>query len=110
MHGLDASHPSLVLFRITLGDRRRRAPGLLLVVDGAVRGILTAGTDGEVIYSFGCDRRIEPIDGIMVFHGLSDALSWLEPRLGACASPDGYVSRDWQHEREPSAAPSAAEV
>lgn len=106
------STPSLVLFRITLGDRRRRAPGLLLVVDGGVRGLLTSGADGEVVYSLGCDRRIEPISGMMVFRDLGDALSWFEPRLGARVSSGGGVSRDWQSERsrDGSDIPSAAEA
>jgi hypothetical protein len=85
----------LGLFRIILADRELRAPALLLVLDAAVRGLLTTGPDGEVVFSFACDRRIEPVGGMMVFRDLEDALSWLTPRLGAHACPDAGASRDW---------------
>lgn len=101
------------LFRIMLGDRARRAPGLFVSVDAALRGLLTAGPDGEVIHAFACDRRIEPPGGMMIFRDLSDALSWLAPRLDARPSDGSLPSlgRDWRRRTAPGLnAPSAAEA
>jgi hypothetical protein len=56
---------SVALQGVRIGDRRRIARGWLVVADGAIRGILSAGTDGEVLFGFACDRRVTPEDGLM---------------------------------------------
>jgi hypothetical protein len=73
----------VALSPIRIGDRRRTARGWLVVSAGAVRGILSAGRDGEVIHAFACDRRIAPEGGLMVFRDLDETLAWLERRLPA---------------------------
>jgi hypothetical protein len=77
----------VALSPIRIGDRRRTARGWLVVSSGAVRGILSAGRDGEVIHAFACDRRITPEGGLMVFRDLDETLAWLERRLPAERPP-----------------------
>jgi hypothetical protein len=65
-----ANLAGVVLNPIRIGDRRRTARGWLVVSAGAVRGILSAGPDGEVIHAFACDRRIAPEGGLMIFRDI----------------------------------------
>jgi hypothetical protein len=81
------AHP-VQLFGITLGDRHRRARGIMLSVNGAVRALVAPRPDGEIVHAFACDTRVAPIGGMMVFHGWSDALAWFAPRLGAALPGD----------------------
>ncbi|GEM_PF-5457960 len=69
-----------VLYPVRLGDRGRRAAGWLVLSEGAVRGILSAGMDGEVILTAACDRRIQS-DPPMIFRDLAEAQAWLSKRL-----------------------------
>jgi len=70
------------LLPLRLGDPRRTAPGWLVVADGAVRAILAAGEDGEILHGFTCDRHVQP-DGLLVFRNLLEARAWMAKRLGA---------------------------
>jgi hypothetical protein len=81
------AHP-VHLFGITLGDRHRRARGVMLSVNGAVRALVTPRPDGEIVHAFACDTRVAPIGGMMMFRDFGDALAWFAPRLGAIASGD----------------------
>jgi hypothetical protein len=67
---------------VRMGDRRRTARGWLVVAEGALRGIMSAGPDGQVVHGFACDQRIAPgSDGVIVFQGLDEAYAWAEKRL-----------------------------
>lgn len=77
---LSTADQNVSLHGIRIGDRRRSARGWLIVADGAVRGILTAGQDGEILFSLACDRRIAANDAIGFRH-LNEAQAWLEKRL-----------------------------
>lgn len=67
---------------VLLGDKQERAQGWLVVSDGAVRAILTPADRVHSIYfSFACDRRVRPVEGIMTFRNLSHASTWLAARL-----------------------------
>lgn len=67
---------------VRLGDRARKAPGWLVVSDGAIRAILSEGEDGEIVLAMACDRRIQCED-LVVFGGLREAHAWLTKRLAA---------------------------
>lgn len=69
------------LHPIRLGDRRQTAPGWLIVAQGAVRGILSSGPEGQVLHGCVCDRRIFPPNGLMTFDNLDEAQAWLEFRM-----------------------------
>lgn len=81
-----AARDSVTLHGIRIGDRGRTARGWLVVSDGAVRGILSAGQDGEVLFGFSCDRRITP-EGVIVFRDIEEARVWLEKRLPTLPQP-----------------------
>lgn len=70
--------PHIGLHAVRLGDRKRTGIGWLVVAQGAVRGILSSGSDGEVVHAFACDQRILPKGGLMVFRDLDEAHAWLE--------------------------------
>lgn len=69
------------LYEIRVGDRRHMRQGWLILSEGAARGLLLAGEDGEILFGLAFDRRIRPLDEIMVFRDLSEAQAWLEKRL-----------------------------
>lgn len=74
-------HAAVGLSPVRLGDRGRTARGWLVVAEGALRGIMSAGADGqEVVFAFACDRRIEP-HGVMLFQDIVEAQAWVEKRL-----------------------------
>jgi hypothetical protein len=75
------------LYEIRLGDRRHMRRGWLILSEGAVRGLLLAGEDGEILFGLAFDRRIRPIDEIMVFRDLVEAQAWLEKRLLPANAP-----------------------
>lgn len=72
---------SVALQTVRLGDRGRTAKGWLVVSSGALRGILSEGPEGSVVFGFACDRRIMPEGELMIFVDLDEALAWLEKRL-----------------------------
>jgi hypothetical protein len=80
MNTTSVREDGVTLHGIRLGDRRRTARGWLAVAGGAVRAILSAGMDGEVLLGFACDRRVAP-EGLLVFHDIEEARAWLEKRL-----------------------------
>jgi hypothetical protein len=88
---------SMSLYPVKLGDRRRIASGWLVLSEGAVRGILSASADGEVLFGFACDRRIEPEGGMMQFRDLPEAHAWLERRLRSRARPGNRP--EWHDDR-----------
>jgi hypothetical protein len=71
----------VALSPIRIGDGPRTARGWLVVAHGAVRAILSAGDDGQIIHAFACDRRVVPEDGMMIFVDLDEAHAWFEKRL-----------------------------
>jgi hypothetical protein len=93
----------ITLHPIRLGDRRQTAPGWLIVAQGAVRGILSSGPDGQVLHACACDRRILPAGGLMLFQDLDEAQAWLEERLPATASraPSGRPQRASEEDVQP---------
>ncbi len=110
--GADTASPVPVvgLFPVRLGDGDRQAPALLVVCDAAIRAIIAPDEEGQVIHRFACDRRVQPIGGLMVFHDLRDALSWFEHRLGARRAA-GSLPMIWRESKtttdEASASPAA---
>lgn len=76
----------LRLHEIRLGDRRHMRQAWLVLHEGAVRGLLLAGDDGEILFGLSFDRRIRPVDDMMLFHDLAEAQAWLEKRLAAVAA------------------------
>jgi len=75
------------LYEISLGDRRHMRQGWLVLSEGAVRGLLIAGEDGEILFGLAFDRRIRPLDEMMVFRDLAEAQAWLEKRLATATAP-----------------------
>lgn len=71
------------LYEIRLGDRRHMRQAWLILSEGAARGLLLAGDDGEILFGLAFDRRIRPLDELMVFRELAEAQAWLEKRLAA---------------------------
>jgi hypothetical protein len=71
------------LYEISIGDRRHLRQAWLILSEGAVRGLLLAGDDGEVLFGLAFDRRIRPVEDVMVFRDLAEAQAWLEKRLTA---------------------------
>lgn len=64
---------SVSLHPVRLGDRHLTGQSWIIVAQGAVRGILGSGPDGEVLHGCACDRRILPPGGLMVFEDLDEA-------------------------------------
>jgi hypothetical protein len=91
--------PGVSLHPIRLGDRRQTASGWLIVAQGAVRGILSSGPDGQVLHGCACDRRILPPGGLMLFQDLDEAQAWLEERLPVEA-PHAPSGRPWPASEE----------
>jgi hypothetical protein len=87
------------LHPIRLGDRRQTAPGWLIVAQGAVRGILSSGPDGQVLHGCACDRRILPTGGLMRFEDLEAAQAWLEERLPS-EVPQAHSGAPWRASEE----------
>ena len=75
------------LYEIRLGDRRHMRRGWLILWEGAVRGLLIDGEDGEILFGLAFDRRIRPLDEMMVFRDLAEAQAWLEKRLEPANAP-----------------------
>jgi hypothetical protein len=69
------------LYEIRLGDRRYLRQAWLILHEGAARGLLLAGDDGEVLFGLAFDRRIRPLDEMMIFRDLTEARAWLDKRL-----------------------------
>jgi hypothetical protein len=69
------------LYEIRLGDRRHLRQAWLILHEGATRGMLLAGDDGEILFGLAFDRRIRPLDEMMVFRDLAEAQAWLDKRL-----------------------------
>jgi hypothetical protein len=85
------SSAEIVLHKIWLGNRSRRAAGWLVVHAGAVSGILSLENEGEVMLAAACDRRIQA-DHPPVFRDLPEAQAWLARRL-VPQRPSGRRSR-----------------
>lgn len=75
------------LYEIGLGDRRQLRQAWLILHEGAARGLLLAGDDGEILYGLAFDRRIRPLDEMMVFRDLAEAQAWLDKRLTPADAP-----------------------
>ena len=77
------------LHEIRMGDRRHLRQAWLILSEGAVRGLLLAGDDGEILFGLAFDRRIRPVDDVMIFRSLAEAQAWLEKRLEPVDAPSG---------------------
>lgn len=77
------------LHEIRLGDRRHMCQAWLILAEGAARGLLLAGDDGEILFGLAFDRRIRPLDEVMVFRDLAEAQAWLEKRLAPVTATPG---------------------
>lgn len=75
------------LHEIRMGDRRHERQAWLILSEGAVRGLLLAGEDGEILFGLAFDRRIRPIEDLMIFRDLAEAQAWLEKRLEPVRAP-----------------------
>lgn len=75
------------LYEVRLGDRQHTRRGWLILSEGAVRGLLIAGEDGEILFGLAFDRRIRPVDEMMVFRDLAEAQAWFEKRLEPANAP-----------------------
>jgi hypothetical protein len=75
------------LHEIRLGDRRHVRQAWLILSEGAVRGLLLAGDDGEILFGLAFDRRIRPLEDVMTFRDLAEAQAWLEKRLAPVSAP-----------------------
>jgi hypothetical protein len=75
------------LYEIRLGDRRHIRQGWLILHEGAVRGLLLAGEDGEILFGLAFDRRIRPLEEMMIFRDLAEAQAWLDKRLEPANAP-----------------------
>lgn len=84
---------------VRLGDRQRTARGWLIISDGAIRGILTEGPEGEVYLGSACDRRIEPGENPLMFRDVLEAQAWVVKRLNSRPRGPTLVVHSW--EREP---------
>jgi hypothetical protein len=69
------------LVDIKLGDGEHRSEGWLVVVDGAVRAIVTRGNGSTLILNVACDVRLGS-KGPVFFDSLRQLKSWLSRRLG----------------------------
>jgi hypothetical protein len=72
---------NVTLYPIRLGDRRKIVHGWIILQDGAARGLLTPGEDGEILFALAFDRRIRPEEDVMIFRDLEEAHAWLRRRL-----------------------------
>jgi hypothetical protein len=80
--------PGMVrLYEIRIGDRRHLRQAWLILSEGAVRGLLLAGDEGEILFGLAFDRRIRPVEDLMVFRDLAEAQAWLEKRLSPVTAP-----------------------
>lgn len=77
------------LYAIRLGDRRHQRQAWLILHEGAARGMLLAGDDGEILFGLAFDRRIRPLDEMMVFRDLAEAQAWLDKRLAPVGAAPG---------------------
>jgi hypothetical protein len=75
------------LYEIRIGDRGQTRPAWLVLSEGAARGLLIAGEDGEILFGLAFDRRIRPAEDVMIFRDLAEAQAWLEKRLDAAPAP-----------------------
>jgi hypothetical protein len=75
------------LYEIRLGDRRHIRQGWLILSEGAVRGLLLSGDDDGILFGLAFDRRIRPLDEMMVFRDLAEAQAWMEKRLAPVSAP-----------------------
>ena len=92
------AYSGVSLHPIRLGDRGRTAPGWMIVAQGAVRGILGSGPDGQVLHACACDRRILPPNGLVVFEGLEEAQAWLDLLMPGQPPPEGSSPPDGEPE------------
>lgn len=82
----------VLLQPIRLGDRGKRAPGWLIVFEGAVRGILCQGDGDEVVLTVACDRRICRAD-FLTFDSLGRAHAWLSRSLAEGVARNARATR-----------------
>jgi hypothetical protein len=75
------------LYEMRIGDRRHLRQAWLVLSEGAARGLLLAGEDGEILFGLAFDRRIRPLEDLMVFRDLAEAQAWLEKRLMDANAP-----------------------
>lgn len=75
------------LYEIRIGDRGQTRSAWLILFEGAARGLLIAGGDGEILFGLAFDRRIRPEEDMMIFRDLAEAQAWLEKRLTATPAP-----------------------